>query len=117
MYAYDDTTGEELDPKEVMRARAKEVGYIHEKKVWAKISRQEAEAQGWRVLKARWIDINKGDKERPKYRSRSVAKEFNDGEVDGLFASTPPLEALRYMISDAATRPMGQGSGAQGDHD
>ena len=34
--AWDDVTGEELDEKEVMRARRKEIGYIEEKKVWKK---------------------------------------------------------------------------------
>ena len=32
-----------------------------------------------------------------------VGKEFNDKEVDGLFAATPPLEALRLLLSWAAT--------------
>ena len=27
----------------------------------------------------------------------------NDGGVDGLFAATPPLEALRMLVSEAAT--------------
>ena len=36
-------------------------------------------------------------------RSRLVGQEFRDGEDDSLFASTPPLEALRFLISDAAT--------------
>ena len=49
------------------------------------------------------IDTNKGDDENPEIRSRLVAKEFNDGEGEGLFAATPPLEALRMIISDAAT--------------
>ena len=36
-------------------------------------------------------------------RSRYVGKEFNDGPLNGLFASTPPLEVLRSLISEAAT--------------
>ena len=54
-------------------------------------------------MKTRWIDINKGDEDMPNYRSRLVAKEFNDGAGEGLFASTPPLEALRFLISEAGT--------------
>ena len=27
-----------------------------------------------------------------------MAKEFNDGAGEGLFASTPPMEALRFLI-------------------
>ena len=33
-----------------------------------------------------------------------VGKEFNDREIEGLFAATPPLEALRLILSWAATR-------------
>ena len=36
-------------------------------------------------------------------RSPYVGKEFNDGPLNGLFASTPPLEVLRSLISEAAT--------------
>ena len=32
-----------------------------------------------------------------------IGKEFNDKVLDGLFAATPPLEALRMLISWAAT--------------
>ena len=32
-----------------------------------------------------------------------VGKEFNDGNIDGVFAGTPPLEGLRYIIHEAAT--------------
>ena len=53
-------------------------------------------------MDARWIDTDKGDKQNPKYRSRIVGKEFNTGQEEGLFVSTPPLEALRWLISDAA---------------
>ena len=74
------------------------------------------EAQGdpvHRRLKGRWIDVNKGDstncKKRSRYRCRFVAEEFNTGDEDGPFASTPPLEALRLIISDAATRDQEEG--------
>ena len=102
--AWDDITGEELDSKEVTKARLKEMQYIDEKKVWKVIPRSEALKHGWKIIDTRWIDINKGDKQRPNYRSRLVAKEFNDGtQPDGLFAATPPLEALRLLLSEAAT--------------
>ena len=73
------------------------------KEVWQPISRDEARRRGWKVVKTRWIDINKGDEDTPNYWSRLVAKEFNDGAGEGLFASTPPLEALRFLISETAT--------------
>ena len=72
--AWDDITGEELDAKEVKKARLKEVGYIHEKKVWRKISRREAQQRGIKIVEVRWIDVNKGDTQNPVFRSRLVAK-------------------------------------------
>ena len=31
-----------------------------------------------------------------------MGKEFNNEQIDGLFAGTPPLEALRFLIHEAA---------------
>ena len=92
-----------MDPKEVMKARRKEVEYIRDKKVYEKIPRHLAVQNGWKIIKTRWIDINKGDQKDPLYRSRFVGKEFNDGANPEMFAATPPLEALKILISDAAT--------------
>ena len=64
--------------------------------------RAEATRLGYKIVKSRWINIDKGDLENPLHRSRFVAKEFNDGVIDGLFASTHPLEASRDLISGAA---------------
>ncbi len=58
---------------------------------------------GIKIIKTRWIDINKGDLKNPLHRSRFVGKEFNDGKDTTLFAATPPLEALRLLVSEAAT--------------
>ena len=58
--------------------------------------------EGLKVLR-RWKDINKRDVEKPSYRSRVVAIEFNTSQMDGLFAATAPLEALRLLVSNAAT--------------
>ena len=101
--AWDDVSGKELDAGEVRRARLKEMEYVNEKGVWAKVDRKEALRQGWPIVSTRWIDINKGDEQCPVHRSRLVAKEFADSDGDGLFAATPPLETLRVLISEAAT--------------
>ena len=106
--AWDDVSGEELDPAEVRKARALEMEYIEKRGVWRKVPRALATRNGWKVIPTRWIDINKGDLAQPNYRSRLVAKEFNTGAQEGLFAATPPLEALRLLVSDAATT-MGEG--------
>ena len=54
-------------------------------------------------IKSRWIDINKGDDKNRNYRSRWVAKQFKTNNDFELFAATPPLDALRYVISTAAS--------------
>ena len=102
--AWDDVTGSPLDPKEVQRARLKEMQYINSKQVYRKVLRADAKRRGIPILRTRWVDIDKGDDHEHNYRSRFVAMEFNTQKVNGLYASTPPLEALKLLISDAATR-------------
>eukprot|EP00973_Karenia_brevis_P019223 2634933-Karenia_brevis.AAC.1 len=102
-WATDDLTGMRLEAGKVIEARAREMEYVRNKQVWTKITRAEAVRKGWKIVKVRWIDINKGDDQNPLYRSRVVGKEFNDGDMEGLFAGTPPLEALRYIVHSAAT--------------
>ena len=101
--AWDDVSGKELDGRQVKKARMKELGYVHEQAVWIKMSRAEAQRRGIPIVKTRWIDIDKGDDDNPNYRSRLVAKEFDVGRQLGLFAAAPPLDALKILISDAAT--------------
>ena len=114
--AWDDLTGMKLEAGKVIEARAKEVGYIRDKRVYTKILRSQASRNGWKIVETRWIDINKGDDENPNYRSRLVGKEFNTEPMDGLFAGAPPLEAMRYIIHEAATVRSGE-DGFHGHHD
>ena len=72
--AWDDVTGERLDPREVLMARKTEMQYIRSKKVWHKIRRDEAIKKGIKIIKTRWLDINKGDAWNPNHRSRFVGK-------------------------------------------
>ena len=102
--AWDDVTGSPLDPREVQRARLKEMQYIQNKQLYRKISRADVKRDGIQILRTRWVDIGKGDEHEHNYRSRFVAMEFNTQKINGLYASTPPLEALKLLISDAATR-------------
>ena len=88
--AWDDISAAPLDPAKGTAARKLEIQYAEKKPVWKKISRAAANEEGWKIVKSRWIDINKGDDENPNYRSRMVGKELNDSVVDGLFAATPP---------------------------
>ena len=69
--AWDDVIGALLDPREVRKARLKEVGYLHEKHVYTKRSRAEAQRRGIKILRTRWVDVNKGDIDQPQ-SSQSV---------------------------------------------
>ena len=90
-WAWDDVSGAQLDPTEVKKVTAVEMEHVVKKEVWVPISRATARANGWKVVPTRWIDISKGDKQNPVHRSRFVAKEFNTGAQEGLFAATHPL--------------------------
>ena len=50
-------------------------------------------------LQGMWVGVNKGDFEKFFF----VAKEFANTRSDDLFSPTPPLEALRLLLSLAAS--------------
>ena len=113
MLAWNDLTGMIFEAGKVNEARSKDVQFIRDKRVYDKIPRPQATRKGWKVIQTRWIDIDKGDDENLNYRSRLVGKEFNDGQMDGLFAATPPLEALRFLVHDAAAVETGEEMGSK----
>ncbi|CAK0819708.1 unnamed protein product [Prorocentrum cordatum] len=103
----DDVRGGFLDPLKVKEARAEELEWCRSRGVWKKVPRREMEAEGGRAIDTRWIDTNKGDLERPLYRSRLVAREMKvrrraEGLLppqQDLFSGTPPLEAFKALVS------------------
>ena len=105
--AYDDITGEELDPAVVADARNEELGEMIKRRVWDEVPWEEAiQHTGHPPISTRWIDINKSTPEDPVIRSRLVGREFKEyyggkGRED-LFADTPPLEALKALLTWAA---------------
>ena len=109
MEAYNDLSGQALDPGMMMKARQDEIWYFRKMGVYEKVS----VAERWREtgkapIAVRWVDINKGDSIKHNYRSRLVAKEFNTGPCPELYAATPPSECLRIMLSKVAS---GRGKG------
>ena len=67
---YDDVAGDELDLEGVKKARREEIAYFQSMRVYEKVPVSEAyEKTGKAPILTRWIDINKGDKEKPLYRS------------------------------------------------
>ena len=87
-WAMEDFTGEELKLPFVRRVRQEEIACIHNKNVCTVMKRDEAKRRRWKILRIRWMDINKRDLERPVCRSRFEAKECNDSVADGLFTPT-----------------------------
>ena len=106
IWAKDDVSGVQLDPKKVQEARALEMECFRKMVVYNKVDRSHA--RGRKLIRTKWIDINKGDAVNPNYRSRLVAMEFNEYVDPSLFASTPPIEALRLILARAATIKSGR---------
>ena len=107
-YATDDVTGRPLDPKGVRLAREDELRELERLEVYDVVDIDECwNRTGRAPITARWIDTNKGTEELPKYRSRFVAREikslYGGNAREDLFAATPPWEAVKIILSEAAT--------------
>ena len=102
---FDQVSGKPLDAEKVKAARALEIEYVHRYGVYEKVPWQTSlDRLGKKPIKVRWVDINKGDEEHDDYRSRLVAMEIRKSWQETAFAGTPPLEALRFLLSLAKTR-------------
>ena len=55
------------------------------------------------LIRTRWVITDKCDEATPDIRARLVAQEINTFKSDEFFASTPPLEAKRLLLSQFAT--------------
>ena len=100
--AWDDHTGASLDATKVKEARQLEMEYCDKMHVFNKVPCVQCwERTGKAPLKARWVDIDKGT----RYRSRWVAKQFKGSVSEEWFAATPPIEALRALISSSVSGP------------
>ena len=101
---YDNVTGEALPMAMVKAARKEELTFMEDWRVWDVVPVSWCwQATGKGPLGGRWVDINKGDSERPNVRCRYVAKDIAYKKSDDYFAAMPPLEALRMLLSFAAT--------------
>ena len=72
--------------------------------VYVRVPRSQCWAEtGKAPLKTGWAETNKGSKENPNVRCRWVGKEIRTGPRPDLYAPTPPYEALKMVLSRAAT--------------
>ena len=101
---WDDTSGEVLDPKLTREARMEEIAEIRNMTVYRKVPVSMClKETGKRPVGTRWVDTNKGDQQSPNIRSRLVAQEINKHKMPELFAATPPLEFIKFLISLCAS--------------
>ena len=71
--------------------------------MYTKVPREEARSLGAKVITTKWVGTNKGSQAEPNYMSRLVGRELNLSDRPDLFAATPPLESLKYVISRCAS--------------
>ena len=67
---WDNVSGKPLKPEKVRAARLEECEVIETMGVWEVIPRPKNE----KVITTRWVDVNKGDEIKEKYRSRFVVQ-------------------------------------------
>ena len=74
-------------------------------RVWDEVPLQQCwGVTGKAPLGGRWVDSNKGDRTAHDIRSRWVAKDIAFHKSDAFFSVTPPLEAMRPLLSEAASQ-------------
>ena len=72
-------------------------------KVYDRVPREEQLKTGGKIIGTKWVDVNKVDIDKPSIRCMLVGKEFRTTPDDSLYAGTPSLEALRFIVSRAGT--------------
>ena len=101
---WDDAKGGWLDPVLVRKAREEEMQYVKKHAVYEKVPMSQCwKETGKNPVKTGWADTKKGTSECSNIRSRWVAKEYNTGPRPDLFCATPPLEGVKFVISEAAS--------------
>ena len=86
------------------KARELELKYLRDLGVYEKVDEKEArEKYGITPIDTKWIDTDKAFEGEPmQIRSRNCAREFKSDDRPDLYAGTPPLEALKVVMSIAA---------------
>ena len=99
---WEDVSNMPLDVKLMRPARNSEMEFFRNMGVWPEtLPKATVKARCGRVIQGRWVDTNKGDSTAPDYRARFVGEEFKTGIDPTLYAATPPLEALKLIMSQA----------------
>ena len=88
---------EEFDPPLVHRAKMEERDFIDKMGVYDVVPRSNAAEKGCRVIRTRWVTVNKGSDDAPQLRARWVAEEFRGrcGDKHEYFSETPDLALVK----------------------
>ena len=101
---FDENTGDSLPAALVDAARREELDFMGHWRVWDVVPVAECiQRTGKKPIGSKWVDVNKGDRAKPTIRSRLVAREIAFKKNDAFYAATPPLEALRMILSSVAS--------------
>lgn len=108
----DDITGTLLDPELVKKARKEELDCVHKERIYERVPmRMRTQSEQKKPHGVKWIDVNKGDADRPKIRSRLVAREIKRAKSEdqqrpasAVFSATPPIETVMTLISLLVTK-------------
>ena len=93
---------EEFDPVLVHRAKMEEKDFTDKMGVYDVVPRSDAAKKGCRVIRTRWVTVNKGS-DNPQIRARWVAHEFRGcGDKHEYFSETPDLALVKAVIAHAA---------------
>ena len=80
---WDESTGQELNAEAVRAAREAEVEYMRRLGVYEEASMEDCIRDGCEPIPMRWIDVNKGDSNKPNIRSRAVLPRNQEKEYAG----------------------------------
>ena len=101
---FDDITSKELPWHAVRETPKLELKYLRDVGVYEKVDEKDAvKKYGITPVDTKWVDTDKAFEGEPmQIRSRMCAREFKSDDWQDLHAGTPPLEALKAIISIAA---------------
>ena len=99
---WDDNIGGWLDPELCARERREEVEFFRRHKTYTRVSKEVCLRD-----KTGWAETDKEQLRKPNVRARWVAKEYKTHARPELYESTPPLEALKVVLSEIATGKRG----------
>lgn len=94
-----------MDLEKVAAARKEEFDWVHRQNLCKKVPLEQAKAAGKMPTTMKWVDRNKGDLQRPNYRSRLDCREVKRSRnaeyipEHASFSAMPPLEALKLLFS------------------